>query len=305
MEKPQPDRGSGCVVVETHVLKSPHHPQGVEDNILVPPPAVGGNEAAPGQRTIPSPRDQSSRRHIPKREKGSAKMIKRIKELIRSFFSKEMDNSDKLGHDPFAGHCDASAGKSYFDDALAEYVGWQPGEPCNADADGEPCDIDFVTIGCDKKPGVQIWTLRLVPTLMVGGARGRGVTRTTNMEDVRKGVKCGYEVKTAPTPAPIYVRKVHGCLQLCSVDVKTNSEPTEYITVVITDEPNVGWTVASVHPGNAGGDIGKYLEHAVHYRCKGDPSPVKGYGEGEEFDPDLLVGATPDWVFEHLVKDPV
>lgn len=232
-------------------------------------------------------------------------MIEKIKELIRGFFGKEMANADKLGHDPFKGHCDASTGKSFFDESLAEYVGWKPGEPCNSDTDGEPCEIDFITIACDRKPGVKIWTLRLIPTLMVCETLGgRGVTRPTDMEDVRKGVKCGYEVKTAPTSAPIYVRKLHGCLQLCSAEVTLNSEPTEYITVVVTDEPNVGWTVASVHPGEAGGDIGKYLMHAVHYMRKEDASPVKGYADGDEFDPDLVVGGVPDWVFEHLVQDP-
>lgn len=234
-------------------------------------------------------------------------MVEKIKELIRGFFGKEMANANKLGHDPFKGHLAPSMGKSYFDDSLAEYVGWTGG-PCNADTDGEPCDVDFITIGCDKKPGVQIWTLRLIPTLMVCETLGgRGATRPTTMEDVRNGVKCGYEVKTAPTPAPIYVRNVHGCLQLCSTDVKLNSEPTEYITVVVTDEPNVGWTVASVHPGEAGGDIGGFLKKVAHYKSALDRDdgvpPVNGYQEGDLFDPDLLVSAAPDWVFEHLVKD--
>lgn len=98
----------------------------------------------------------------------------------------------------------------------------------------------------------------------------------------------GIETKTDPTDTSVemVVKEVHGCLQLCAAaeDVKILKTETNVVTVIITNEGEAGWCLATSFPGAPGINIGKELADA-------------GYSDGDK----VGVKEVPYAWLEHLV----
>lgn len=97
----------------------------------------------------------------------------------------------------------------------------------------------------------------------------------------------GFETKTTVSlDAKLVVKSVHGCLQLCAQAEDTDilNASTYSATVILTNEGEAGWCLATAFPGLPGVDIGKELADA-------------GYKEGDTVSPWDI---PPEWT-DHLV----
>lgn len=229
-------------------------------------------------------------------------IIDKIKALVREMFASEMIVSDNLHHDPFKGHIedDHPAGKSYFgilDEA--EYVGYDSGDGfCNAGS-GMPNDIALRKVSEQESDSVRIIVFEAIPTRIVfEGCGAIALYRDAN-DDEKDPIPVGFDVVTKRTCSlcDVVVKTIHGCLQLAAPKggFELVENETTRFTVVLTKEDQ-GWAVASVHPGEAGEDIGKYLAEA-------------GFVDGEKFynldldDEEQKVVNPPSWLFDHLVEE--